>query len=329
MDKIIRNVLKKIEASGFEAYLVGGFVRDYLIGRKTLDIDICTNALPKELHQMFPNNTISNQYGGFKFNIKNYSFEITTYRKEVKYDNRRPTEIIYLENLAEDIIRRDFTINSVCMNKDEKIIDLINGVEDINNHTIRMLGNIKERLEEDPLRILRAIRFACVLDFEIENELSKEIANNYKLVSTLSTTRIKQELNKILLNKNYLKGLELLRKYNLLDLLEISYSEINYVNDICGMWAQLNTSKNYAFTKQENLNIINIRQIIKEGNIDNKILFKYGLYNSLVAGEILNINKTIINDMYSKLPIKSIDDLDITNNDIMNILNIEPSKIIK
>ena len=95
------------------------------------------------------------------------------------------------------------------------------------------------------------------------------------------------------------------------------------------MWAQLNTSKNYAFTKQENLNIINIRQIIKEGNIDNKILFKYGLYNSLVAGEILNINKTIINDMYSKLPIKSIDDLDITNNDIMNILNIEPSKILK
>jgi len=125
MDKIIKNVLKKIEDAGFEAYLVGGFVRDYLLGIKSLDVDICTNALPKDLHQMFPSNSNSNTYGGFNLKIKNYNIDITTYRKELKYDKRKPTEIVYIDKLEDDIVRRDFTINSVCMNKEEKIIAFI------------------------------------------------------------------------------------------------------------------------------------------------------------------------------------------------------------
>lgn len=329
MDKIIKNVLNKIEASGYEAYLVGGFVRDYLLGIKSLDIDICTNALPKDLHKIFPNNCGSNIYGGFKLKIKNYNIEITTYRKELKYNNRKPTEVIYVNNLEEDIIRRDFTINSICMNKNEKIIDLVNGIDSLNNREIKMLGNINKRIHEDPLRMLRAIRLASILDFNIDKNLEVEIKNNYKLINTLSEIRIKQELNKILLNKNCLKGLSLLREYNILDLLEISYNEICYVNDICGMWAQLKTSKSYAFTKQEITNIINIRQIISEGIINNKTLYKFELYNSLVAGEILNISKKSINKMYNKLPIKSESDLQITSNEIINLLNIKPSKKVK
>lgn len=329
MDKIIKNVLSKIEESGFEGYLVGGFVRDYLLGIKTLDVDICTNALPKDLHKIFPNNSNSNSYGGFNLNIKGYNIDITTYRKELKYDKRKPTEIIYLNKLEDDVIRRDFTINSVCMDKNDKIIDLVNGVEDINKQVIRMLGNIKERLTEDPLRILRAIRFSSTLNFDIEENLAKEIKENYYLVNILSNTRIKQEINKILLNKNYLKGLNLLKEYKILDLLDIKFNEINYVNDLCGMWAQLETSKNYAFTKQEITNIINIRQIISDGNIDNHKLYKYGLYTNLVAAKILNIDKNIINKMYNELPIKSLNDLQITNNEIIELLNIKPSKIIK
>ncbi|MBE6156289.1 MAG: hypothetical protein E7161_00885 [Firmicutes bacterium] len=329
MDKIIKNVLKKIEDAGFEAYLVGGFVRDYLLGIKSLDVDICTNALPKDLHQMFPSNSNSNTYGGFNLKIKNYNIDITTYRKELKYDKRKPTEIVYIDKLEDDIVRRDFTINSVCMNKEEKIIDLVNGIEDINNHQIRMLGNVKERFIEDPLRILRAIRFATILNFELDEEIIKEIKENYELVNTLSTTRIKQELNKILLHKNYLKGLTFLKEFNILTLLGISFNEITYVNDICGMWAQLETSKNYAFTKQEITNIINIRQIISDGNINNKKLYDYGLYVNLVAAEILNINKKHVNKLYNDLPIKSLDDLQITNNEIMELLNIKPSKILR
>jgi len=326
MNKIIKNVLRKIEDAGFECYLVGGFVRDYLLGINSKDIDICTNALPKDLHKIFPNNSNSNNYGGFKLNIKDYNIDITTYRKELKYDNRKPTELIYLDNLEEDIIRRDFTINAVCMNKDEKIIDLINGIEDINNQQIKMIGNIHEKLIEDPLRILRAVRFATVLNFNIEENLYNEIKTNYKLINNLSNTRIKQEINKILINKNFLQGLELLKELNILDLLDIKYEEINYVNDICGMWAQIKTSKNYSFTKQEITNIINIRQIIKKGIINNHVLYQYGLYNSLVAAEILNIDKKNINKMYNKLPIKSCNDLEISNMDIINLYN---SKLIK
>lgn len=327
MDKILKNILKKINDNGFEAYLVGGFVRDYLLGIKTNDVDICTNALPKDLYKLFPNsNNNSNNYGGFNLKIKEYNIDITTYRKELKYDKRKPTELVYISDLSEDIQRRDFTINTVCMDKDEKVIDLVNGINDINNHLIKMIDNIEDRLREDPLRILRAIRFSCILNFDIEEELLKEIKKNYKLVSTLSDIRIKSELTKILLNKNFYKGLELLKETKILELLDIKYDEITFVNDICGMWAQLDTPKNYAFTKQENRNIINIRKIIKNGIIDNKVLFNYDLYSSLVAGEILNIDKKVINKMYNKLPIKNEMDLDITSKEIMELLNISPSK---
>lgn len=330
MDKIIKNVLKKINDNGFEAYIVGGYVRDYLLGIKSLDIDICTNALPKDLHKLFPNNNNSNNYGGFNLKYKKYNIDITTYRKELKYDKRKPTEIVYINSLEEDILRRDFTINSICLSSDDKIIDLVNGVNDLNNRKLKMLGDISKKLQEDPLRILRAIRFATILNFEIDEDLSKEINNNYKLVNTLSNTRIKSELTKILLNKNFLKGLILLKEYKILDELQISYNEdITYVNDICGMWAQLQEKEDFAFTKQEKVNIMNIRQIIEKGTIDNEVLYKYDLYASLVAGEILGIDKKKITKMASKLPITKEKDLQISNEEIITLLDIEPSKIIK
>ena len=179
------------------------------------------------------------------------------------------------------------------------------------------------------MRILRAIRFACVLNFGIDSSLYEAIKNNYELVKTLSNDRIKSELNKILLNPNFMKGLELLKEFKILDLLNFIYDDITYVKDICGMWAQIETPENFTFTKQENRNIINIRQIVKKGKIDNNILFDYGLYNSLVASDILNINKDNINKMYQKLEIKNEKDLDISSEDIMEICQIGPSKEIK
>lgn len=329
MDKLIKKILNKIEECGFEAYAVGGYVRDYLLGIKSTDIDICTNALPKDLHKIFPINNNSNSYGGFNLKIKNYNIDITTFREELKYDKRKPTEIIYLNDLKDDVKRRDFTINSVCLDKNDKIIDLVDGVSDINKRVIRMLGDIPKRLEEDPLRILRAIRFASILDFTIEESLYEELKKHYKLVLNLSNERIKGELNKILLSKNYQKGLEILKDLKILDILEIKYQDITYVGDLCGMWAQLEVGKNLTFTKQENTNIISIRAIINEGIITNNELYKYGLYNSLVAGEILGIDQKAINKMYKNLPIKSVKDLDIKTNEILDILKIEPSSILK
>ncbi len=329
MDKLIKKILIKLEENGFEAFVVGGYVRDYLLGIKTSDVDICTNALPKDLHRIFPQNNNSNAYGGFNLKFKNYNIDITTYRKELKYDKRKPTEIVYLNNLEEDIKRRDFTVNSICLDKMDNIIDLVDGIKDINNRTIRMLGDISSRLEEDPLRILRAVRFATILDFQIEDNLYNEMKKNYNLVSTLSNERIKSELNKILLNKNFKKGLDLLEDLKILDLLNIKYKDIVFVNDLCGMWAQIETSSNLAFTKQEKENIISIREIVNIGDVSNKELYKYGLYNSLVAGDILEIPRKEINKKYNKLPLKNEKDLDITSKEIMDYLNIEPSKRLK
>ena len=329
LDKIIKNVLKVIIDAGFEAYVVGGYTRDYLLGIKSNDIDICTNALPKDLHKLFPVNNNSNDYGGFNFLIKNYNIDITTYRKEIKYEGRKPTEIVYLNDLESDLKRRDFTINAVCLDYNEKIIDYLDGISDITNHKIKMIGNCEAKIKEDPLRILRAIRFASVLNFELDSLLEKEIEENYQLILTLSNIRIKEEITKILLNKNYQKGLNLLRKFHILEILNINYDEINYVNDIGGMWAQLDFSFNSSFTKQEIRNIINIRNILEKGEITNQILYEYGLYTSLVAAEILNINKNEVNELYEKLDLKTERDLDISSEDIMNVLKIKPSKELK
>ena len=329
MDAIIKKVLNEINSSGYEAYLVGGFVRDYLLGIKSLDVDICTNALPKDLHQIFKNNNNANNYGGFNLKIKSYNIDITTYRQELKYAKRKPIEIKYINSLEEDIKRRDFTINAICLDKKDQVIDLVGGVNDLNKRLIRMIGDNHQKIVEDPLRILRAIRFASILNFKIVDDLQEEIKNNYQLVSTLSNKRIKDELTKILLNKNFLVGLNYLKDLKILDLLEISFDDITYVNDISGMWAQLKINRDFEFTKQEKRNIINIRQIISEGNINYKTLYKYGLYNSLVAGEILNINPKLVNKMYHKMPIKDVKDLQISNEEIMELTNLSKENLNK
>lgn len=329
MDKIIKKVLKKIESNGFEAYIVGGYVRDLLIGTISSDIDICTNALPKDLHKIFPINNNSNNYGGFNLKIKKYNIDITTYREELKYENRKPVEIKYVDNLLKDLERRDFTINAICMNYNDKIIDLVGGIEDIEQKTIRIIGDVNKKLEEDPLRILRAIRFSTILSFRISKELDEGIKKHAKLIKKLSMTRIKSEISKILLSPNFKEGLKLLEKYEILNILNISYKNIIYINDINGMWAQLEFQDNFAFTKQEKENIIKIREVINYGKIDNYILFNYGLYISQIAGNILGITKKDINDMFNKLKITNKNELNIKTNEIVNILGIEPRYISK
>ncbi len=327
MDKIVKNILKSIENEGYEAYIVGGFVRDFLLGKETYDVDICTNALPKEIVSIFPLNQNANGYGGFNFKIKKYNIDITTYRKELKYQGRNPIEIEYVSNLFEDIERRDFTINSLCMDKNGNIIDLLKGKEDLKNKVVRSIGNVNKKFSEDPLRILRAIRFACVLDFTIEKSTYDALIKNKNKVKNLSSDRIKEELCKILSSVNFQKGLSLLEETGIKDELNITYSEIKYVSDILGMWAQINTPT-ITFSKTEKENIAKIKQIVKKGEINNFDLFNNGLYVCQVAGEILGIDKHVISNSFKKIPIKSMKDIEITGKDVINLLQIEPSKMV-
>ncbi len=331
MNETIKNVLKKIESNGFEAYVVGGFVRDHLLGIHTNDVDICTNALPKDIAKMFPESKISDvSYGSVNLIGSKYNFDITTYREELKYSNRRPTEIKYVDNLLTDVKRRDFTINSLCMNKKGEILDLLNATSDIKNGVIRIIGNSDDKLKQDPLRILRALRLAITLNLTIEKVTLKKIKKHAKLVKKLSYNRKLEELNIILNSCNAISGLKLLKSLNILKHLEISFPKnIIYVDSVLGMWSQLTFSPNYPFTKNELNNIKRIREIVSYGKIDYNVLFKYGLYDSLVAGNILGIDKETINLKFNKLPIHTLKDINITSKEIIELLDIKPSVLIK
>lgn len=319
MEKNIKKILETLENEGYQAYLVGGYVRDYLLGVTSFDVDIATDALPKDIHRIF--NSIKNNYGSVNIKVDKLNVDITTFRKDLNYVNRRPSKVVYINNLKDDLERRDFTINAICMNKNGKIIDLLNGCKDLYRKTIKMIGSIDVKLKEDPLRIMRAIRFACILDFKIEDELYEKIKEYSYLVGDLSKERIKNELDKILISKNYKYGLELMKDTKISEVLEINYDDINYVDDLLGMWAQVKVL-NIPFTNVEKGNIIKITEVLDFGKIDNEILYKYGLYISRVAGKILNIKTTKISKMYNKLPIKSREDIDITSKEISSIVGV-------
>lgn len=308
MDKRVKKILETIESHGYKAYLIGGYVRDYLLGIKSLDIDICTNALPKDIYQIF--NVSKSNYGSVNLKIDNLNIDITTFRKDSLYVDRKPSKVEYIDDLKTDLLRRDFTINSIVMDKSGKVIDYLNGCNDLNNKVIRLIGNIDEKLKEDPLRILRTIRFATTLDFSIEENLLNKIKEYSYLVNTLSRYRIKKELDKILLSKNFLKGLQLLKITKIKDILEMEYNNVVYTDDLLGMYAQIKIS-NIPFTKLEKSNIIKITEVLDIGYIDNYVLYKYGLYICNIAVNILGKDKRIINKMYRKLPIKSRKDIKI------------------
>lgn len=317
MEKQIKQVLDILEDNGFEAYLVGGYVRDALLGISSKDIDICTNALPKDIHNLF--HSVDSNYGSVNLKTEKYNIDITTFRMDLNYVNRRPSEVKYIDSLEEDLTRRDFTINTICMDSNGKIIDHLNGVEDLNNRIIRSVGNPSKKLVEDPLRILRAIRFATVLDFDIENKLMKELKSNAHLVNNLSKTRVRGELDKILLSKNYQKGLDLLKELGILDMFNITFDNIFYVDDIHGMWAQIKFG-DIPFTNNEKSNIIKIADVVRIGNIDFETLYNYGLYVCTIAGKILNISTASINELYNNMSIKVREDIDITSNEIKEIV---------
>lgn len=328
MNKIIKNLLNKIEKEGYEAYVVGGYVRDLLLGISSYDIDICTNATPKELMSIFPSASPKN-LGGIDFKIKEYHIEITTYREEIKYKNRKPIEFNYINNLVLDLERRDFTINALCMNSKGEIIDLVGGIDDLSNLKIKMIGDEEVKIKDDPLRILRAIRLATILNFNLDKALYKEIKDNKDLILLLSNTRIKEELDKILLSNNVKKGLNLMNDLGLLAILKISnWEEVVPVKNIEGMYAQIKINYDIPFTKEEKNNITSIRRIINTDEIDKMTIYNYGLYLSTVAGEILGIDKKEINKINKELPIHDKKEINIKASDIVSILNIDYSKEI-
>ena len=199
-------IIKTLQNSGYEAYVVGGCVRDSLLGKKPKDWDICTSALPNEVKSCLPYRMIDTglQHGTITVVIDDIGYEVTTYRKDGNYsDNRHPDTVEFVTSLTDDLARRDFTINAMAYNDKQGLIDPFDGVTDIRCGKIQCVGSAKERFNEDALRILRAIRFASQLEFSIEPETDWQIHQLYKNLENISVERINSEFCKIVSFDNF------------------------------------------------------------------------------------------------------------------------------
>ena len=201
--------IELLNSAGYEAFAVGGIVRNSIMNLELSDIDITTNALPHQTKEVFSGFTVIEtgiKHGTVTVLVDNVPLEITTYRTEKNYsDNRHPDQVEFSTSLKDDCARRDFTMNAVCYNHQSGIMDFYGGVKDISNGIIRCVGDANLRFKEDALRILRAVRFASVLGFEIEEKTKQAIFENKDLLKNISAERIYEELNKLLCGKNVKK----------------------------------------------------------------------------------------------------------------------------
>ncbi|MCE9585422.1 HD domain-containing protein [Candidatus Nomurabacteria bacterium] len=223
--KEVSHVTETLEKGGFEAFLVGGCVRDLILNREPKDWDVTTNAKPEEIMALFEKTVYENTFGTVGVCIlkedvscETYTIiEVTPYRLEGKYtDFRHPDEVKFSNKLEDDLKRRDFTINAMAMDSKGHITDIFNGIKDIENKTLRTVGEADERFNEDALRMLRAVRFAVQLDFTISYETSESILKNSELIKNISQERIRDEFVKIIISKNPAMGIMMLEKFNLL-----------------------------------------------------------------------------------------------------------------
>jgi poly(A) polymerase/tRNA nucleotidyltransferase (CCA-adding enzyme) len=284
----VLEIIKKLNQADFEAYIVGGCVRDSILQNQSVikpkDWDITTNASPEQIQKFFPESVYENKFGTvlIKTDSKNLDLkiiEVTTFRKEGKYsDKRHPDKIEFAETIEEDLSRRDFTVNAMALRLETqnlklktkeksyklqaasyKIIDPFNGQKDLQKKFIRAVGNPKERFSEDGLRLMRAIRFACELNFQIEPQTLGAIKDNASLLGFISKERIRDELIKIINASQAVKGIFLLQENDLLKQiipeLEKGIGVTQNKHHIYTVWEHAWRSLDYACKKEYSLEV--------------------------------------------------------------------------
>ena len=206
LDKNTEYIINSLEASGFEAYAVGGCVRDSVLGREVTDYDITTSALPREIKAVFNNETVVEtgiKHGTITVIIDRKPYEVTTFRVEREYsDGRHPDTVTFVSDLMSDLSRRDFTMNAVAYSHKKGIIDPFGGIKDIKAKTIRTVGDPSKRFSEDRLRILRALRFSSTLGFELEEATREAVFELSKGLVSVSSERVYAELKKLVSGKS-------------------------------------------------------------------------------------------------------------------------------
>ena len=246
IDKDVEIIMNYLNESNFEVFIVGGLIRDEFMCKKPNDWDIATDATPDEIVEVFKETEfkivdISKKHGTIIIINNKKSYEITTFRIDGDYvNNRRPEKVKFTKKIEDDLKRRDFTMNAMAYSNEKGLIDLFNGIDDIENKTIKCVGDPEIRFKEDALRMLRAVRFSAQLNFKIENNTYNAIKSNINLINNLSMERIREEFNKILISDYPEKGIRLLKELKILELLipeiemcyEFNQHNINHNKDV-------------------------------------------------------------------------------------------------
>jgi tRNA nucleotidyltransferase (CCA-adding enzyme) len=349
-------VLKKLEDAGYEAYFVGGSVRDFLLKREINDVDIATSATPAEVKEIFPKTVdIGIEHGTVLVLVNNGAYEITTFRTESEYqDYRRPKEVTFIRNLKDDLQRRDFTMNAIAMDKKRKLIDPFNGYLAIQKKVIQTVGSPSDRFQEDALRMMRAVRFVSQLSFQIETDTVQALAMLVHLLDNIAIERKRAEFEKLLIGKNKVNALNLLLETNIYLYLPGLKEQKQSLEKMLGfestdltineMWSLLIFCLNLKekeielFLKEWRLATKEIREIGRVVHYLYKRLEQewsiYDLYSagrdSILSTErlylVINRIKAVKSiehwvNLYESLPIKERAEMNVSGNDLMDWFN--------
>lgn len=346
LPKEVKLIIRKLERHGYKAYVVGGCVRDFLLGKEPHDYDICTSATPKQIKDCF------RKYKTLDVGIKhgtvtvilNEPYEITTFRTDGEYtDGRHPDSVNFVTDLEKDLARRDFTINAMAYNPNEGIIDPFGGQVDLKNKLIRTVGNADDRFTEDALRILRAIRFSAKLDFSIESETYAAMLKLKTLLNKISIERKTSEFLQILkyesnskLFKQHLDILDQiipnihdLTEYDLVHItkVESEISKLTIICYICGLdtIAKLCLTNFYIRTLSS---LYELRKVTKVTDHELMgLLAKYKSHVMLLWNDIFSLNyANRINEIINTGIPYRICDLAVNGNDLL-ALSIEPKQV--
>ena len=344
-------ILNKFSDEGYEAYIVGGYVRDHLLNRPCKDIDITTNCLPEKVMELFPNNFYqSTKYKTVTIRMGDFSYEVTTYRTDSHYKDHRHPVTKVAKKLKSDVKRRDFTCNAICMDKNMNIIDYVGGREDIKAKIIKTVGNPTRRFNEDALRMLRAFRFASRLDFKIEKKTYEAIKHNAHTFKYVSKERIRDELSKMLLEPYFKNNLSIMINSGIfrnmpetlkaLKILNARYQDINIIEffALSSYYKGEPITDEFILSKKEQKFIedvlLYVNKLINK-NLDSYDLLDLNIEELDVALRVLSIigknyyKRSDIIELYNSMPIKSESDLSVNGNDIKKALNLEDSPLIK
>lgn len=347
-------ILQKIESAGYEAYFVGGSVRDTILKRPIHDVDIATSAYPSEVKALFKRTVDTGiEHGTVMILDHGTGYEVTTFRTESGYqDYRRPDHVTFVRSLKEDLKRRDFTINALALAENGQVTDLFGGLSDMRKHIIRAVGDPNERFNEDALRMMRAVRFASQLDFKIEDATLAGIALHSQLLAKIAVERSHTEFVKMMLGSDANHGLKIMIQTNLyqhvpilgehLDQLrQIADTDFTLTNEV-QVWALLafkfgfNSQQITRFLKRwktankiinDVILTVELLFAIQRGQVTNLTLYHAGSENvdNAIAVFADQSKTTGLSERYNRLAIKNKHQLKITGGELIKRGVLKPS----